>query len=561
MVKRGHIKYYYLLVFSLILGGFLRFYRIGGQPIWLDEAWSYWYSGRTIFELWSSVARVETNPPLYYTILKLWRGLFGSSEAGLRSLSAVMSIGCIPLVFMLGRLMGKSIGGDWIGAIAASLFSVAAVHIQYAQEARPYEMLTFATTLTLCAFLWVMRHPAEACEPIIRKSFNLKQCSTNGIGYSKFFPWMTIIIAIAFTLWLHSTSILYIFTLSLIMLAWFFLQLGANKTFLNNSMLIAFSVILLWGPYLVFLIPQTMHAVLPIPKPTVPSTIDTVSWLLLGNSIPLYEIKAVAWLLLGHSIPWNAWMVNAVFKIVACTFLIALATAGLVNIWRRSGQYISLLILGAIIGPILMELVFSFTVKPIFLPRTLIYVSVPFYIAIGAGIMMLGDSRKRVLVTVVVLLILFRWTYNYYANYQKEPWDKVAQIVAQQTEKGVVLLIPCYIEVPFSYYAKKISNNGLQIIPLPYPLAYSLRPAPGLGRSGSPDVPEKMDEREMPFRWQVRPSDIPSINKVIANKSPVWLITRSPDFFDSDRIVLNALMKRDLVSTWHFGEISLFKFK
>jgi len=533
MGERRQNEYYFLLVFAILLGGSLRFYQIGGQPLWLDEAFSDWFSSRTIRELWSIIPQFETNPPLYYTILKIWRSLFGSSEAGLRSLSAVMSVGCIFLVFMLGRLMGKSIGGNWVGAIAALLFSVSTVHIQYAQEARPYAMLTFATTLTLCSFLWIMRNPAEACEPIIRKPVDLKLYSKNGMGRAKFLPWLTITVAIAFTLWLHNTAVLYIFTLSLIMLAWFLFELRLNRTFLGNMMIAGSVAVLLWAPYLVFLIPQTKSANLPIAEPTALSIVNAISWLLFGISIS------------------SAIFAKEIVKFIIFFILIILAASGLWNIRKRSGKYISVLILASIFGPILMVLLFSLIVRPIFVERTLIYVSVPFYIAISAGIMMLRDPRKRALVVIIISLIFLKWTHSYYTDYHKEPWDRVVQTVTQYGKGDVVLLLPNNIELPFSYYAKRNSNNNLQIIPLPFPWEDFLHPALHVDRSGSNGFKAA----------QIRSSDIPSINTVIAKKSPLWLITRREDLFDPDRLAFNALMQnRDIISTWHFQEISVIKF-
>ncbi len=527
--KQIKITYRYLLVFSILLGSILRFYHIGGQPLWLDEAYSHWFSSRTMHELWTIVPQFEMNPPFYYTILKIWSILFGSSEAGLRSLSAIMSIGCIFLVFMLGRLMGNSIGGNWIGAIAALLFSVFPVHIQYAQEVRSYAMLTFATTLTLCSFLWIIRNPAEACEPINRKMSDVKQFAKNGIIWPHFLPWLTMAVAISFTLWIHDTAVLYIFTLYLIMLAWFLFQLRFNRIFLGNMMTVSAVVFLLWAPYLVFLIPQAMSEALPIPTPTVMSAMHTVILLLLGQGIS-----------------WHA-TVNDVVKMTIFTFLIILAAAGLLNIRRHSGPYVSFLILGSIVGPILMELLYSFLFRPIFVERTLIYVSVPFFVAISAGIMMMRDSLKRVLVVMIITLIFLRWNNSYYTDYKKEPWDKIAQTMIQHANGDVVLLVPNNIEFPLSYYAKRNSNDNLQIIPLPYPFDDNLHPALRVDRPSYDD--------------DIRPSDIPSINNAIAGKSPIWLIARREDLFDPDRIVFNALMqKRDVISTWHFQGISVTKF-
>lgn len=526
-------NHYYLLAISIILGSFLRFHHIGSQPLWLDEAWSNWFSNRTVFELWTIIPKFETNPPLYYSILKMWESLFGTTEAGLRSLSALMSIGCIPLIYMIGRLLGKTKGGNWLGTISALLFAVSPVHIQYAQETRPYAMLTFASTLTLFVFLWIMLHPAEACEPIFRRTSGMNQHATERIAWSGLLPWILAVFAVSFALWLHNTAILYIVALSLVVLAWVIVPLRCNRFILIKILTVAVITFLLWAPYLVYLIPQSLNASLPIPKPTTISVLHTVTWLLLGNSI--------TW---GSSL-------NDILKIAAFLFLITLATAGLINIRRHYGQYVSILILAAILGPILMELLFSITLRPIFLARTLIYVSVPFYISIGAGIMMLGSSRKSALAVILISFIFLRLTYKYFTDFQKEPWDKIVQTVNYQANGDVVLFVPNNIEIPFSYYANKIINNNLKIVPLPFPLSNFLHPDPDT-RIINTD----------PFKAVcIKPSDVDLIDKAIGNKSPVWLITRGEYLFDKDEIVLNRLTKkRDLISELRFGEIKVFKF-
>lgn len=394
-------------------------------------------------------------------------------------------------------------------------------------------MLTFATTLTLLVVLWIMRHPAEACEPIFSRTSDMNPYATEGIAWPGLFTWMLMIIAISFALWLHNTSVLYMVTLLLVVLAWVALQLEFNRSLLTKILIVVVITFLLWIPYLIYLIPQSLNASLPIPQPTILSTINTVTWLLLGNSI--------AW---GSSI-------NDILKMTAFLFLITLAAAGLIHIRKHSGLFISILILAAIVGPILMELLFSMALRPIFLARTIIYVSVPFYIAIAAGIMMLGDTRKSTLAVILISFIFTKWTYSYFVNFQKESWDKVAQTVSYQSKGDVVLFVPNSIEIPFSYYAKRIINNNLHVIPLPCPISDFLRQDPGMEILA-------LD----PFKAIcIKPSDVNSIDRAIGNKSPVWLITRREELFDRDKIVFNRLSsKRNLVATLRFGEIDVFKF-
>ena len=51
----------------------VRLIGLGMRPMWLDEAYSAWFSSRGWSELWSQVPTYEPHPPFYYSLLKLWR--------------------------------------------------------------------------------------------------------------------------------------------------------------------------------------------------------------------------------------------------------------------------------------------------------------------------------------------------------------------------------------------------------------------------------------------------------------------------------------------------------
>src|SRR6266498_48084 len=66
-----------------------RFYRLGDQSFWFDEAYSVVQARKPLGDLLAATA-ADTQPPLYYLLLGLWGGLFGDSEPALRSLSALL---------------------------------------------------------------------------------------------------------------------------------------------------------------------------------------------------------------------------------------------------------------------------------------------------------------------------------------------------------------------------------------------------------------------------------------------------------------------------------------
>src|SRR3954468_6002892 len=71
---------------------------IGERPLWLDEAYSAWFSSRGWHELWTQVPTYEPHPPFYYSLLKIWRMLFGGSAVALRCFSLLLALATIPLV-------------------------------------------------------------------------------------------------------------------------------------------------------------------------------------------------------------------------------------------------------------------------------------------------------------------------------------------------------------------------------------------------------------------------------------------------------------------------------
>jgi len=134
-----------LLLLILGLGLALRVYHLGAYSLWFDEGFTRFYSETPLSYLWADGFKVETNPPMYYTIMHFWIPLFGSSEVALRSFSVIASMILIVLVYILG----KELGGRTMGLLAALLLALSPSEIWYAQEARTYALLQVTMALTL----------------------------------------------------------------------------------------------------------------------------------------------------------------------------------------------------------------------------------------------------------------------------------------------------------------------------------------------------------------------------------------------------------------------------
>ena len=130
-----------LLILLVLLATGLRFYRLDAQSLWNDEGASVALAQRDLATITRDAAR-DIHPPLYYWLLSGWVRFSGTSEAAVRSLSALLGVVLVALTYALGRL----VAGRWIGLAAAFLGAINPFQVYYAQEARMYMLLAVVTT-------------------------------------------------------------------------------------------------------------------------------------------------------------------------------------------------------------------------------------------------------------------------------------------------------------------------------------------------------------------------------------------------------------------------------
>ncbi|MBI4973937.1 hypothetical protein HZC27_04980 [Candidatus Roizmanbacteria bacterium] len=120
----------------------LKFYV---QSIWRDEAFSYLLAKQNILQILSLTAK-DFNPPLYYLLLHVWMGMFGSSEIAMRTLSFFFFLGTLYVVGMfLMDIFEFSIGEILLFLL---LFVLNPLLHYYAFEARMYSLFAFLITLS-----------------------------------------------------------------------------------------------------------------------------------------------------------------------------------------------------------------------------------------------------------------------------------------------------------------------------------------------------------------------------------------------------------------------------
>lgn len=163
-----------IVLISLMLAGWARFYKLDGKGLWSDELtsasmvlyhplvpssqneWFHRVDGHHINDLdsfWSAKAAEQT-PPLFDLVAKAATSLIGPSEIGMRLPSALASsLLLIWFLFQAWKERGKYESGVFLWA--AFLSAVSPAFIEYAQEARSYSLGALFSGI-LCTF-WYMR--------------------------------------------------------------------------------------------------------------------------------------------------------------------------------------------------------------------------------------------------------------------------------------------------------------------------------------------------------------------------------------------------------------------
>ncbi len=137
-----------ILVASLVLRFWTR------SDLWLDEALTVNIARLPLHDL-PSYLRRDGAPPLYYVLLHVWMGWFGTSDLAVRSLSGVIGVVTVPLAWLAGRRLG----GRWLAWSVTLLLATSPFAIRYDTEARMYSLVALLTVVGFLALDSALRRP------------------------------------------------------------------------------------------------------------------------------------------------------------------------------------------------------------------------------------------------------------------------------------------------------------------------------------------------------------------------------------------------------------------
>ncbi len=492
----------------------LRVTRLGDQPLWIDEAFSLWFARQPFDYLWSVAPTFEPHPPLYYSLLRAWR-VFGESEAALRSLSVLFSMGAILLVWAGAReLMGGAAGRGKVALLAAALAALSPMQIFYAQEARPYAGLSFAVALMIYAGAKIAARRGGGAGPPGSMAMRSGMVAA----------------ASALTAWFQYVGLFYCFVFGLFILFHWAVAERFAKGYLLAALAAGALALLAISPQIPWLLARggDWNASTWVPAPTVES-VTAAAVDLFGARTTLFGINVDIFILLA---------------------LAALAAAGAVRLWRSGRRSQCALLLLLAFGPILLVLGVTLAGLNILVHRALIGSSLPFYMLVAIGFASLPTRVLRTVAAGGALALFLSSSLTHSVGRYREPWREIAAYVAKRSAPGdLILIMPNEAAVPFQTYHSPLADDApVLVVPAPYP-------APGL-------------EAPYPAGLAAVPGvtlDVAAAAARAADRRPngsVFLVSRNRILFDPDDQLGAALAAgRPLVGTetwWGFIEVREF---
>jgi mannosyltransferase len=412
-------SYVIILVSLIIIGSVLRFYHLGYNSLWQNEAFTLFTSSHSLAGIWEIVTNSlpgvanftptgEFSPPLFYCMEHFMLG-FGRNEFVLRFMPALLGTLTIPVFYYIGR----EFADEDIGIVMAALVTISPFHVYYSQEARAYSAMLFFFSLAFFFFLVSLR--------------------TN-----EAYSWAFFGIFSGLTLWTHYCAFI---PLGLLFMYAFFH--GIVRT--GNGAAQPLRYLLSFVTFLILVLPLMPLAISTYLKRT---SIPPGLW---GEKGPDVAFRIFRTLSEYHS------SLMVVFS--------ALCLMGIFFYWKTDRGK-TILITGLLVIPVITNMVLS-EKMPVF-DRYLIVLLPFFFLGISLSLKPLArlSGGKDIVIAIIVIFFLIQVPFlasyytTYFTGYSKEDWRGIAQGIEGNSTRGdYIIVIPYFEQVSLDVYYSNISQG------------------------------------------------------------------------------------------------------
>jgi 4-amino-4-deoxy-L-arabinose transferase-like glycosyltransferase len=396
-------KYLQLLLVITAIGCFLRFYNLGFNSLWLDEASTLTFAtAGSFWDIWTLTVTIEPNPPLFHWIEYIMLS-FGNSEFVLRFAPAVIGTLTIPVIYFIGKEFIDENGG----LISAAAFAISPFLILYSQEARAYSLLLFFIALSTLFYLYALKSS----------------------GYKW---WIAFALASSLAFWTHFYTVIFLAALIIYTLAIY--KLKYIKELIISGIILAISV-------------------LPLGIISIPVLLASKS----GG--PTFGVQGFAVIqetlvqLLGFNI-LSAMILITLFLIGLTTLFIKEKENGILLIWILAFTFIASIVLSFKIPMVPRYLIFL----DIVLVLGIAYSYKLFY--------SLSQNKIIIYAMIFIIAILSApFLMSYYSGYSKDDWRGFSKTLSSTTQPGdSIVIVPGYMYQPLNYYYSNATDGTTEYL-------------------------------------------------------------------------------------------------
>lgn len=413
------------LLTSLVIAFIVRWIFLGTESLWFDEGWTWWLVTQPVGDMHRLIA-ADTCAPLYFYLLHFWTLLFGDTERGMRSMSALFATLALVPWFLLAR---RTFETKVPLMMAALLVALACMQVQYAREARPYAL---ATLVIICA---------AACIPTLaaRRSWPAM------LGFAA---------GVTAGMYTHNTSGFYAPCLAAAWLIWPGERSPKNR--LVDLAIVVGICIAAYAPWLPTLMEQAkwVSGNFWAEKP---DFFDVTQVLSVVSGVDIYSVTPFFWRVFGWS-PGTEALATAIAGLLLLTVVVSLSTGD------RRARRRTLAMTVAALGPIVLLVIQSHLMKPVFISRLFLPTSVltPLLIALA-----LEQSRAKLIRCVGLAIAGVFLFLNIISSIailtvpQKDNWRGAYSYVRDlpPSSTRLIVFVAAEGELPFAHYASKAAQS------------------------------------------------------------------------------------------------------
>jgi mannosyltransferase len=418
MLKITEKGYIILLILLIIIGSFLRFYHLGYNSFWFDEAFTLFTAKHSLAGIWDIIANNskelasvlltgEFNPPLFYYI-EHFMLVFGQSEFVLRFVPALLGVLTIPVFYYIG----KEFADQDAGIVMAALLTFSPFHVYFSQEARSFTTMLFLFSLAFFFFLVSLR--------------------INSIH-----SWILFAFFAALTIWTHYFAFL---PVALLFVYALFLGISKGRSDIKHLYPCLLSFII----FLVISVPLLVFTIELFKKRT--------------SVTPLWGAK-------GLDVIYKIFSALSEYDRSMIVLFIVLFMIGSFFLWKIDKAK-TILMVGLLAIPIIVSIFLSERM-PI-TARYLIFLLPFFFLGISLSFKPLAKLFKGKDITIILIVIFFLFQVPflvyyyvpYSTDYSKEDWRGIAHSIEENSSRGdYVIVVPYYSRLPLDIYYNNSSDG------------------------------------------------------------------------------------------------------